>query len=75
MGEMRQTARSTLIRFMSISGFSLVPPGTTAFATTLAPMDTKKEKKIHMAKVARAEVAIPLKIMENRMLIPSQKAM
>jgi hypothetical protein len=60
---------------MSISGFSLMSPGTTEFATTLAPIGTKKEKKIQMAKVARAEVAIPRNRMENRILIPSQKAM
>ncbi|GAG01849.1 unnamed protein product, partial [marine sediment metagenome] len=36
-----------------------------AFATTLAPIETKNEKKIQMAKVASADVAMPLKRIEK----------
>ena len=46
-----------------------------AFATTLAPMETKNEKKIQAANVARADVAILLKRMEKSILIPNQKEM
>ncbi len=46
-----------------------------AFATTLAPMETKNEKKIQIASVARADVAMPLKRIEKSILIPNQKEM
>jgi hypothetical protein len=45
------------------------------FAMTVAPSETKKERKIHRATEARAEVAMPLKRTENRMESPSQKQM
>jgi hypothetical protein len=38
-------------------------------------MLTKKEKKIHTAKEANAEVAVLRKITEKRIDIPSQKEM
>ncbi len=45
------------------------------FATTVAPIGTKNEKKIHMAKVARADVAMALKTMEKSILRPNHKEM
>jgi hypothetical protein len=47
--------------------------GETASAKKPAPKLTKKEKKIHTAKEAKAEVAVFRKITEKRMDIPNQK--
>jgi hypothetical protein len=61
---------------MIISGLACVCPtgvGATISDKTLAPKLTKKEKKIHRAKEARAEVAVLLKITENRIETPNQK--
>jgi hypothetical protein len=49
--------------------------GAIASARTPAPKLTKKEKNIHKAKEARAEVAVLRKTTENRIDIPNQKEM
>jgi hypothetical protein len=58
---------------------SWVPPfvstGAIVSAMTLAPRETKKDRKIHNATEARAEVAMFLNNIENRMDRPSQKEM
>jgi hypothetical protein len=63
---------------MIISGLAPVcdpvcPIGATISDRTLAPKLIKKEKKIHRAKEASAEVAVLRKITENRIDTPSQK--
>ncbi len=54
---------------------SWVPPfvstGAILSAMTLAPRETKKDKKIHNATAARAEVAMFLINIENRLDWPS----
>ena len=72
MGDVREMAFSIAARRMTASGFWLLASGVIESATALAPKETKKEKKIHAASAAKAEVATLLKIMENRMDAPSQ---
>ena len=63
---------------MIVSGLATVCPtglGATISDRTLAPRLTKKEKKIHRAKEASAEVAVLRKTMEKRIEIPNQKEM
>jgi len=73
MGENRETLsfmRALLIRAsVSVPSFST---GASVLAATLAPREIKKDKKIHRATEARAEVAMFLNKMEKRMAIPSQ---
>ena len=75
MGDVSETALSMVARRMTASGSDGPASGVSALARTLAPKLTKKEKKIHTAKAARAEVATLRKTIENRIATPSQNEM
>jgi hypothetical protein len=80
MGENKETL-SLIWAFLMVMSIwvSRVPPlvstGAMLSATTLAPRETKKDRKIHNATDARAEVAMFRKNIEKSMDIPSQKEM
>ena len=54
---------------MTTAGSEFPSSLTTASATAFAPRETKKEKKIHTARAARADVATLLKMIEKRMAL------
>ena len=69
MGEESETISLTRACFIRLSGFVplCLSTGATVLATTSAPSDIKKERKIQSAADASADVAMLLKRMENRM--------
>jgi len=73
MGDDRDMALCIVICFNRASRLSGPASGTNAFATILAPKETKKEKNIHTARPAKAEVVTLLNIMEKSIATPSQK--
>ena len=75
MGEQRETISLIRMFLMIISGFGsfCLSTGAIESATTFAPRETKKERKIQSAIDASADVAMLLKDMENRMDMASQK--
>jgi hypothetical protein len=77
MGEKRDTFSLMVTFLRKISGevSSRAPTGAKVLAATLAPRETKKDRNIHRATEARADVAMLLKAMEKRMEMPSQKEM
>ena len=77
MGERRDTPSLMRVLAITVSGSSpsLLSTGATELDKTLAPMETKKERKIHTATDARNDVATLRKAMEKRMESPSQKEM
>ena len=75
MGDAKVTALTILAFLKTASVLSSPVSGNTAFATTLAPREMKKEKKIQIANAASADVAILRKIMEKRIATPNQKEM
>jgi hypothetical protein len=80
IGENKETLSLTWAFLIVMSIWvSWVPPlvstGAILSAMTLAARETKKDRKIHNATDARAEVAMFLNNIENRMDRPSQKEM
>lgn len=73
IGEVSVNAFTTLARHIISAALAAPACGVSALANILAPMDTKKEKNIHTAKAARADVAVLRKMIENKMATPNQK--
>jgi hypothetical protein len=73
MGDVSVKAFTTLARHRISSALAATACGVSALANILAPMDTKKEKNIHTAKAASADVAVLRKMIENKMATPNQK--
>ena len=73
MGEESVKAFTILARLITVSGSCSAESLIMALARTLAPRVTKKEKKIHTARAARADVAVLRNKIENRMATPNQK--
>jgi len=76
MGENREMTLWIFACLRTILGSTPAPvwlTGAKASAKTPAPRLTKKEKNIHTAKEARAEVAVLRKATEKRIEIPNQK--
>jgi len=72
MGEARLMPRTILARCTTDSGVDSPDSDRNALATTLAPREIKKEKKIQTARAARADVAMLRKMMEKRIDTPNQ---
>ena len=71
IGEVSEIAFMTLACLSTLSVSPLAECGVMELLITVAPSGTKNEKKIHIAKAARADVAVLRNKIEKRMATPS----